>query len=296
MHIQYTHCPVCGHNTLFTHLQVPDFCVTQQPFEIITCNECTAGITQQVPDMKHIAPYYHFDNYISHTDTKDSLFHKIYHKVRNFTLWQKLQWVKKYTYLQQGKILDIGSGTGAFLKKMQQHNWQIEGIEADDVSRENAKKINGIEALTHDAINNLPASTYDAITMWHVLEHVHDMQLYMQQICKALQPNGVLIIAVPNYKSYDAQYYKQAWAAYDVPRHLYHFSAQAMQALALKNGFEIKAYKPMWFDSFYVSILSAGYNNSSKIAAVGVAFLSNIKALFNSKLCSSVTYVLVKKG
>ncbi len=295
MHIQYSNCPVCGGASLNDYLQVTDFCVTNEKFAVVRCANCTMAITQNVPNMATIGKYYSFNNYISHTDVKDSLFHKIYHKVRNFTLWQKLQWIKEYTNVNTGNLLDIGSGTGAFLKQMQSNNWQITGIEADATSRENALKINNIKALPQEEIYNLNANTYDAITMWHVLEHVHELQDYMQQIHKALKDNGAFFIAVPNYTSYDAQYYKSNWAAYDVPRHLYHFSPQAMQQLAAKNGFVIKAYKPMWFDSFYVSILSAEYKNSSKITAVFIALISNIKALFNSKYCSSVTYVLNKK-
>jgi 2-polyprenyl-3-methyl-5-hydroxy-6-metoxy-1,4-benzoquinol methylase len=293
--IQYTKCPVCENHQLSPHLLVTDFSVTKEVFQLMKCNQCALVFTQNIPDATSIGKYYQFEDYISHTDTQKGFINKAYHFVRKRTLLTKLKWVKKHTQLQKGTILDIGCGTGAFLNTMQQVNWSIVGLEPDETARKNATTLYNINPQLSSELFNLPAASFDAITMWHVLEHVHELQAYVKQLQLLLKPNGALFIAVPNYTSYDAQQYKAYWAAYDVPRHLYHFAPTAIKQLFEQHGFEIIAYQPMWYDSFYVSMLSEQYKNGSKIKALFVALLSNCKTLFNAKKCSSITYIIKHK-
>ena len=140
----------------------------------------------------------------------------------------------------------------------------------------------------------LTANSFDAITLWHVLEHVHDLSSYVQQLKLLLKEKGKLFIAVPNYTSLDAKIYKEYWAAYDVPRHLYHFSPRSMQVLMEKNGLKIIEHKPMWYDSFYISVLSNKYKSGKNkwTAALWNGFRSNLKAMSNVKKCSSVIYIV----
>lgn len=295
--IFYTQCPVCSTTEITKELIALDHTVSKETFDIWHCNRCSLRFTQSIPDAAHIGPYYNSANYVSHSDTQKGLIYRCYHLVRNFTLQRKRKLVQAVTNKKNGSLLDVGAGTGAFLKVMQHAEWQVTGLEPDDTARKNALEINSVQLLAPETLYELAANKYDAITMWHVLEHVHDLQGYLKQFHQILQANGKLIIAVPNYTSYDAQVYGADWAAYDVPRHLYHFSPESMEVLADARGFKIDKMLPMWFDSFYVSMLSEQikYGKNHIISAVWNGLVSNIKALLNNKKASSIIYILSKK-
>ena len=196
----------------------------------------------------------------------------------------------------KGTILDIGCGTGAFLHNMQNAGWNITGIEPDEVARNKAKELYTITPLDPAELFGLAPATFNAITMWHVLEHVHNLHGYLQKISDLLASGGRLFIAVPNYTSYDAAVYKEHWAAWDVPRHLYHFSPASMEQLLKKFGLTLLGCKPMWYDSFYVSMLSEQYKNGKGnfFRASWIGFISNLKTIGNKRKCSSVIYVVGK--
>lgn len=292
--IHYTHCPVCNSQQSNFIFEVKDYTVSQSCYEVHECQHCTHRYTQDVPDANEIGAYYKADTYISHTDTKSDLISKLYHYVRNITLKGKRNLVKKYTGLSNGKILDVGCGTGAFLHTMKQAGWEVEGLEPDDTASEIAFEKHGIVTQNPEKLFQLPTGQYDAITMWHVLEHVHDLQGYCATLKKLLKPNGVFFVAVPNYTSYDAQKYGPYWAAYDVPRHLYHFSPKSMNNLMQQHEMKIVGTKPMWFDSFYVAMLSEQYKHkkSRLIVAVFKGLISNLNAVFKKDSCSSLIYII----
>src|SRR4051812_14961875 len=116
--IHYTKCPACGFGNLTTVFQVKDYTVSGESFTIIQCSLCSLRFTQDVPDESSIAPYYQSDNYISHSNTKKGLINSLYHFVRKRTLVRKRRLVKTAAGLSEGKLLDIGSGTGAFVNEM----------------------------------------------------------------------------------------------------------------------------------------------------------------------------------
>jgi 2-polyprenyl-3-methyl-5-hydroxy-6-metoxy-1,4-benzoquinol methylase len=295
--IHHTSCPCCKSEKINEVLVAKDYTVSKEDFSIWECVNCTVRFTQNIPDAASIAPYYQSSAYVSHTDTKEGLVNQLYHIVRNFTLKTKRNLLQQQTGLQQGNLLDIGAGTGAFAQTMKEAGWQITGLEPDASARTIAKQKFGLVLQMPNELYTLPQAQFDAITMWHVLEHVHDLHSYLEQFNVVLKPQGKIFIAVPNYTSCDASSYKKNWAAYDVPRHLYHFSPKSIDILAALKGFTVKAYKPMWFDSFYVSMLSEQCKNGSGnlVMAFLNGLLSNLQALFNVKKCSSVIYVLSKK-
>ncbi|MCB9186630.1 MAG: methyltransferase domain-containing protein [Flavobacteriales bacterium] len=131
------------------------------------------------------------------------------------------------------------------------------------------------------------------------MEHVHRLDETLIEFHRILKPNGNLIIAVPNHTSYDAKIYREDWAAYDVPRHLYHFNPLTIEPLLNDAGFELTRMKPMWFDSVYVSLLSEKNRGNSGLVAwlrAGlIGTLSNLSAVFDTKKCSSVIYVFKKR-
>lgn len=293
--VHYTHCPVCGSADIHFVLSAKDYTVSSRPFEIFACNSCTLRFTQDVPDVAHIGDYYKSENYISHTNTSKGVVNRLYQKVRNRTMKQKAAIIQSRTGLESGgNLLDIGCGTGVFLHTMQQAGWHATGLEPDAGAREKARELYGVAALSSDELFTLSEASFDAVTMWHVLEHVHTLHEYVDQIKKLLKPGGKIIIAVPNYTSRDAQTYREYWAAYDVPRHLYHFSPEAMQVLMQLHGLKVIQMLPMWYDSFYVSMLSSKYKNgrTNYIGACWNGLLSNIHAMKNNACCSSVIYII----
>jgi 2-polyprenyl-3-methyl-5-hydroxy-6-metoxy-1,4-benzoquinol methylase len=293
--IHYNTCPLCNSNQITFVFTAKDHTVSKQDFEIWHCNHCSARFTQDVPDLDHIGTYYQSTAYVSHSDTQEGLINRLYHIVRNYTLQSKQKLIQKITGLSKGALLDIGAGTGAFATIMQQSGWNVTGVEPDDTARKVALEKHQLTLLSPDHIYQFPQQ-FDVITMWHVLEHVHDLHGYLNTFHSILKPKGKLVIAVPNYTSYDATAYKNYWAAYDVPRHLYHFSPESMVALAKLKGFTIQHFKPMWFDSFYVAMLSeqCKHGKNNLLSALINGFISNMKAIGDNKRCSSVIYILSK--
>lgn len=275
---------------------VKDFTVSGKEFTLLECTNCSLRFTQDVPDAASIGEYYQSENYISHSDTSKGLINSLYKKIRSRTLSQKRKLVESVTGKKTGKILDVGSGIGAFVNEMKINGWNVTGVEPDKGAIKIAKELYGLELQETGNLFELPPGSYDAITLWHVLEHVHSLKEYIVHLKNLLADNGRLIIAVPNYTCYDEKIYKQYWAAYDVPRHLYHFSPKAMETLINKQGLKIIDYKPMWYDSFYVSLLSSKYRSGSTrwFSAAWTGLVSNSKALNNYKKCSSVIYIIGK--
>lgn len=289
-------CPICGHTSVDNFLEVKDHSISQEHFLLKRCIACQFLFTAEAPCQADIGKYYDSDVYISHTDSNKGLIEKLYQAVRKKTIRGKRKLLNQYFPLGKGVILDYGCGTGTFLHEMKANGWEIKGIEPDAGARKKAQELNGIAIELPEQLYNLPNGYFDVITMWHVLEHVHDLNKVIAQLKKLLRPNGKLIIAVPNYTSYDAQHYANYWAAYDVPRHLYHFSPFAINRLMLNHGLQVIAKKGMWFDSFYVSMLSEKYKSGKMnyFRAFIIGLLSNLKAYPAVEKCSSLIYIINK--
>lgn len=296
--LHYDACPVCGSTQIRPVFLAKDYTVSGEVFPIEECMSCSLRFTQDVPDQESIGPYYKSEEYISHSNTSKGLVSRMYQKVRTRTMRQKAMLVERYTGKQAGRLLDLGCGTGTFLNTMKGRGWEVAGLEPDADARAMAKQLYNLDIAPSHELYELGVARFDAITLWHVLEHVHELHAYMDQLKKLLKPDGVLMIAVPNYTSRDADIYEQYWAAYDVPRHLYHFSPRAMEVLTGRHGLRIRKLLPMWFDSFYVSLLSSKYKyGSTRYIGAGLhGVSSNINTAGNTKECSSVIYVIGKEA
>ena len=271
---------------------VKDHSVSKETFSLLYNKEYDILKTHPTPSLVVLPKYYESEDYISHTDSKRTLFEKIYQLVKRNAIKGKVSLLNKEQN-SKGKLLDIGCGTGDFLVEAKNQGWSILGFEPNsDAKRLAANK--GV--LFTDDIFTLPEDTFDAVTMWHVLEHVPNLQEYITNLKRIIKPNGTIIIAVPNYKSYDAKYYNRFWAAYDVPRHLWHFSKNSIKRLFSDVDIELKKVKPMWFDSFYVSLLSEKYKNGkmSFIKGFFVGFISNVSGLYKKEFSSHI-YILKNK-
>tara|TARA_B100001146_G_scaffold223775_1_gene239358 strand:+ start:13655 stop:14452 length:798 start_codon:yes stop_codon:yes gene_type:complete len=237
------------------------------------------------PKPENLAMYYESDAYLSHTDSNKGWFATLYQWVKRYSLKQKVRLIQRF-HKGKGSLLDVGAGTGDFLQSAKESGWHVQGVEVSEKARDKAREKDLLLDRSLDEIGNVK---FDVITLWHVLEHIETLEATIEQLHDLLSTNGVLIIAVPNFKSYDAQYYKQFWAAFDVPRHLWHFSKFGLCTL-LSTKFSLVKTRPMWFDAFYVSLLSEKYKSghSFSLKAIAIAFWSNVRAVFTKQPSSRI--------
>jgi 2-polyprenyl-3-methyl-5-hydroxy-6-metoxy-1,4-benzoquinol methylase len=258
-------------NNIFYN-KVVDHSVSKEVFDLHHNPEFDMLITFPKPSLEKLPSYYESDDYISHTDGKRSILEKVYHFVKGIALKNKLKLINSLA--EKGNLLDIGAGTGDFLTVAKNDGWQTIGVEPSEKAKEIAIK-KGVHFAQDLA--SLESNSFDIITMWHVLEHVPNLEEYISELKRLIKPTGTIIIAVPNFKSYDAKYYGEFWAAFDVPRHLWHFSKTAIQKLFAKENLNLVEVLPMKFDSFYVSLLSEKYKNGKMnyFKAFWIGFKSN---------------------
>lgn len=277
-------------------MKVLDYSISKESFELKYNSELDMFNTFPKPENIDLPKYYKSENYISHTDSTKSVMDKIYQLVKTFTISSKVKLISSYSN-SNPKLLDIGCGTGEFLKSAFTKGWEVTGVEPNDKASELAllklDQNKNIFTSIDELITNIPSKKFNVITLWHVLEHIPDYNETIVKIKSLLEPDGILIVAVPNFNSYDAKHYKEFWAAYDVPRHLWHFSKTAIHNIFLKHQMRVEKIIPMYFDSFYVAMLSEKHKTgkSNLIRAFFIGLVSNLKALF-SKEFSSLIYVI----
>lgn len=271
------------------YINVKDFSVSGESFTLLENKEYQLLKTHPTPSLETLGNYYESSDYISHTDSKRTLFEKLYHVVKTNSLRKKVTLISKYN---SGTLLDIGAGTGDFLVVAKKKNWATFGIEPNLKARNLALE-KGV--TLKQSLLDFENHSFDVITMWHVLEHVPDIQNQIQELKRLLKPNGTIFIAVPNYNSFDAKYYKSFWAAYDVPRHLWHFSKVSISKLFQNYNLKLVKIKPMWFDSFYVSLLSEKYKTGKMnyISAFFIGLYSNLYGIAKKEFSSHI-YIIKK--
>jgi 2-polyprenyl-3-methyl-5-hydroxy-6-metoxy-1,4-benzoquinol methylase len=291
-------CPVCQQSSFSNYLNVEDYTVSHKEFTIQQCNSCYFLFTNPRPSEEQIGAYYESQDYISHHDEAKDLMSKAYTSVRNHTIEKKVELINSLVQ-PKGTLLDIGCGTGNFLSAVKANGWKTFGTEPDSGARAIASKRVGATIFENVNDDAMGAQQYDIISMWHVLEHVHKLNETIDWLQNHLKPNGRIIIAVPNPQSYDAAKYGRFWAAYDVPRHLYHFTRATMKNLLQRHGLTVQKILPMWFDSFYVSMLSTKYKTKKMdiIDSALTGLRSNLKGRSgqNKELnTSSLIYIISK--
>lgn len=293
MYIRLDQCPVCGSEEQTNVLVCEDHLYSKESFAISECKVCNLRFTNPRPVEENLGKYYESQDYISHKNKSNNLVNYIYRIARFFTLRSKLKIVKKYS--KNGNLLDVGCATGHFLNFCKQNGFTVTGVEPNEGARNIAIEQNG-NVIYKDVLEIDTKKTFDIITMWHVLEHVPNLQEVFQQLKKLLKKDGTLIIAVPNYNSLDAKIYKEHWAAYDVPRHLYHFTKENIKILANLYNMRVKEIIPMKLDSYYVSMLSEKNKNGkvNYLSAIKNGFKSNNYAKQNENNYSSVIYIIKK--
>ena len=288
-------CPACGSPALTDKLHVQDKSVSQETFTIQHCASCGLLLTNPRPDAASIGRYYESAAYVSHNSGAAGLVNTLYRAVRSYTLRQKVALIKRLNGGQTGRLLDYGCGTGHFLGQAHRAGWQVAGLEPNAPARAEASARVGAPVLEPAALAGLPTGSFDVITLWHVLEHVHALQGTLAQLARVLAPGGTLLIAVPNPDSLDAQHYRADWAAYDVPRHLYHFVPATMRRLLAGHGLAVTEMRPLVFDAYYVSMLSEKMREPAQaggpLTVLKAGYKSNQYAAQHGGNYSSVLYV-----
>lgn len=293
--LQNNTCMACGKEKFSKFIELKDYFLTKEDFELIRCANCGLLYTHPVPEPDQIAKYYDSKEYTSHITKGFSVKNILYRNARALTLRRKVKLIEKHK--EVGSILDIGAGTGNFLNHCRSQGWNVEGVEVNKGAREYARKQFGLEFFSDTSQFETQPPQFDVITMWHVLEHLEDPERQMILNTKILKEEGIMVIAIPDYTSWDACHYAKFWAAYDVPRHLYHFSKKSFEMFSDKIGLTIVELKPMIMDAFYISLLSEKYSNNK--LRYPNAFIngirSNIAGLRGRYSFSSWAYLLKKK-
>lgn len=291
-----SNCPVCSASDFTKFINCKDYTVSQERFQIVQCKSCGFKFTNPRPSEEEISAYYQSEEYISHSNKRKGLLAQVYQRVRKRALRQKAQLIAPYK--QTGNLLDYGCGTGEFLHTCQQQTWQIDGIEPDAGARAQAQALTQTDIQESLFLPYFQDKKYDVITLWHVLEHVHQLDKTLEKFRTMLQPNGRLVLALPNAAAWDAERFGEYWAAYDVPRHLYHFEPKTLAKLADRLGFELCERKPMFYDAYYISLLSGKYQKGyfNFPLAFWQGWQSNRQAAKQAGQYSSLIYILKIKA
>lgn len=287
-------CPWCNSENTKLYLKLKDEFLTKESFEIHECKACGLLFTETRPDSSQIGRYYASENYLSHQENKKGFIPRLYERVKSVNL--KNKWKMSTEGMAVGKILDIGCGVGDFLHTMESKGWETTGIEPSKEAQAIARKRMKAQLFSPEEIEQLQDQSFDLITMWHVLEHVEDLNNELTELKRLIKPNGRIVIALPNYKAYDAQYYKQYWGAYDVPRHLNHFNKKTITKIFNTKGLELKKTDKLVWDAYYISYLSEQYKKHHLALMRGSfrGWISNCKARCSGEW-SSMVYVFEPK-
>ncbi len=294
--VHHAVCPLCSSEKIGLQFSCTDHFVSRKDFAVFKCSSCDFLFTQDYPEEIDIAQYYESDNYISHSDTSAGISNKLYRIARSVMLGKKKNLIINATGLKKGTILDIGSGTGYFAATMKKAGWMTKGIEINEKARNFSRSHFLLEIDSPDKISAYMANSFDCITLWHVLEHFHDPFKNISDIYRLLKPGAICVIALPNCNSYDAKHFNRFWAAWDVPRHLWHFNPATFRLFSEKAGLSLEKLRSLPLDVFYISMLSEKYKGSGFSFIKGMtkakwfAFLS----FFNKRRSSSIIYILRK--
>ena len=286
-------CPWCGSDKAQINLWLKDEFLTKEDFHICECLSCGLLYTMPRPEKEKIGAYYKSEEYYSHQENKKGFIPRLYESIKRINLKNKYRLATEG--LKVGKMLDIGCGVGDYIHFAEKHGWECTGVEPSEDAKAIAQKRMKGNIINSQELENIPEETFDVITMWHVLEHIDDLRWQIAQLQRLVKTNGRIVIAVPNYKSYDGQYYKECWAAYDVPRHLNHFDRTTLTKIFKAQGLKLEKTEKLVWDAYYISYLSEQYKHHAFPLIKGAyrGLVSNCKARRSGEW-SSLVYIFEK--
>ena len=290
--ISIIECPVCKNTDLQLLTRCIDFTVSHETFTVQLCKNCNLGITTPRPEDDQLGNYYRSEEYVSHSGKTSGGIGFVYKIARIFTLNWKKNLIQKYS--KTGSILDFGCGTGEFLNSMKNSGWAIDGVEPSDGARAKAQQLTSQKISEKLSTQN----QFDVITAWHVVEHVPNLNETVSKLKSHLKRNGIVFIAVPNFESPDAKKYHEHWAAFDVPRHLWHFSKKSMTQILTQNRLKLIDIVPMKLDAYYVSLLSEKYknNNALTVGTILRALFAGFKSNINARNTNNSSLIYIAKA
>ncbi|MBK5195695.1 MAG: methyltransferase domain-containing protein [Proteiniphilum sp.] len=296
--ITITSCPVCGSSDIEKVFDSVDHFSSREVFPICDCRECGFRFTNNFPSEDVIGKYYDSPAYISHSDSDKGLTNRMYHLFRRLMLRRKVNLVKRHLKRDNAHLLDIGCGTGYFLNAAKEKGFTVSGIEKDEKAREKAITRFKLDVKEETGFFATDQTSFDVVTLWHVLEHLEKLNESIEKMVDILTPDGTMVIALPNHRSFDAKWYKEKWAAYDTPRHLWHLTPDTLERLLAKHNLSVVKKYRMPLDAYYVALLSEQYLGSTVLIKYLRAFLIGttgfLLSLFNLKQSSSVIYIVKK--
>jgi SAM-dependent methyltransferase len=292
--VHHSRCILCGSEKTGLGFICTDHFLTKENFPVYECGNCSFLFTQDYPDETEISRYYESDDYISHSDTTTGITNMVYHVARRLMLRRKRALIRRVTGMKTGSILDVGSGTGHFAASMKKGGWKAAGIEVNDRARKFAEDNFGLEIISPENISSFAGRSFDCITLWHVLEHFYDPIKYLENLKPLLRSGGIMLVALPNRRSFDAEHFGAYWAAYDVPRHLWHFDPETFADFSSRAGLKLVRMSVLPLDVFYISVLSEKYRDARMYFISGLAkgLWFALKAIFRKNRNSSVIYIL----
>lgn len=278
------------------YLRLKDNFLSNEEFDVFRCIDCGFIFTQDHPDEENISDYYKSEDYLSHNDNVKSLSAFLYRIARELMLKRKLRIIRKTSGLSTGVLLDIGSGSGHFAAFLKKHGWRVSGIEINKTVRERSSTEYDFPVFAPDQLSSLQSESFDCVTLWHSLEHFQDPFKYTNEIKRLLKPGGICILALPNSSSCDAEYYREFWGAWDVPRHLWHFRPETVRLFSEKSAFAVSGILRLPFDVYYVSTLSEKYRSAGLPMVSGLikALWFSLLSVFRINNSSSLIYILNK--
>ncbi len=213
--------------------------ITGHRFEIARCRGCGFTVTAPQPSGEAMGAYYPAGYYGAETADRfpapvEWLQRRLYHR--------RALWVERFNQNRAGRVLDVGCGRGLLLRAFQRQGWEVQGTELSEPAARYASgtlklpvRIGSLEEL------RFPSDHFDAVVMWHVLEHVSDPRVVLAEVHRVLRPGGVFMVGVPNFGSPEARLCRNKWLHLDVPRHLTHFTRDSLRGALAQAGFTVRA-------------------------------------------------------
>lgn len=231
---EFVACPSCGGESAEPVLSAadPSNSLALPHFDVVCCTNCRLHYTNPRPSTGSIGRYYGAD-YRPHTGKA-----KVHRPLRG---WYPLDWLRTPPPGdRRPRLLDFGCGAGHFLAGMDRQGWEAVGIDASESAVQAVRETVGLPAfagsLPHD---ELEPATFDLVTLWHSLEHVHDPASILREARRLLVESGRLIVAVPNFAGWPRRWFGPNWYGLDLPRHLTHFTPETLRNMLEQARFRV---------------------------------------------------------